>query len=184
MGFEEEIELVRKTKKGDTRAFDCLVQSYQRRLYVAIYRMVHNATDTEDLVQDTFIHAYRGINGFNEKYHFSTWIYRIAMNLSINHLKKHKVKLAPLDEVPARLAVDTKSNPVEKASEAILKEKVKKALEQLPAEQKTVFMLRTYEEFSYEEIARVLKISKGTVMSRLSRAREKLREILVAEGVI
>ncbi len=184
MSYQEEIELVRKAKKGETKAFDSLVQLYQRRLYVAIYRMVRDASDTEDLVQDTFIHAYRGINGFNERYHFSTWIYRIAMNLSINHLKKRRVRSVSLEDVPPHLAVDKKSNPAEQANVAILKEKISAALEQLPSEQKAVFVLRTYDEFSYGEIAKVLKISKGTVMSRLSRAREKLKEILMAEGVI
>ncbi len=184
MRYEEEIELVRKVKNGDTRAFDELVRCYQRRLYVAIYRMVHNTSDTEDLVQDTFIRAYRAIKTFNEKYHFSTWIYRIAMNLSINHLKKHRVKSVPLDEIPPRLAVDQSADPEEKATESILKEKIKAAMEQLPSEQKAVFVLRTYDQFSYDEISKALKISKGTVMSRLSRAREKLKEILMAEGVI
>ncbi len=184
MKYEEEIELVRKVKDGDLKAFEELVRSYQRRIYVAIYRMVHNVSDTEDLVQDTFIRAFHSIGSFNEKYHFSTWIYRIAMNLSINHLKKQTTKSVSLDSLPPRLVVDKTTNPVNKANESILKEKIKSALEQLPSEQKAVFILRTYEEFSYEEIARTLNISIGTVMSRLSRAREKLKEILIAQGVI
>lgn len=184
MKYEEEQALIKRVKDGDTQAFDELVRSYQRRLYVAVYRMVHNATDTEDLVQDTFIHAYRGIMSFNEKFHFSTWIYRIAMNLSINHLKKRHVQTVPIDEVPPKLVEDKTADPAEKASESILKEKVKAALEQLPSEQKAVFVLRTYEEFSYKEIARALGISTGTVMSRLSRARDKLKEILTAQGVV
>lgn len=184
MQHETELELVRKVKNGETDVFNELVRCYQRRLYVAVYRMVHNASETEDLVQEVFIHAFRGIASFNEKYHFSTWIYRIAMNLSINHLKKHRMRAVPLDELPEKFAQDKKANPAEQASESILKEKVKNALEQLPSEQKAVFVLRTYEEFSYDEIAKALKTSKGTVMSRLSRAREKLKDILVAEGAI
>ncbi|MFB0508878.1 MAG: RNA polymerase sigma factor [bacterium] len=170
-----DLELIRRVKAGETQAFDILMQRYATRIYQVIYGMVHNHADTQDLSQETFVHAYEGIRGFKEKYKFYTWLYRIAVNLCINHWRRMKLaKFVPIAD--AQAYPDTNPAPNSKALD--LRRAVEKRLAYLPEEQKTVFVLRTFEDMSYQAIADVLGVSIGTVMSRLSRAREKLRELL------
>lgn len=170
-----DLELIRRVKSGETRAFDVLMQRYGPRIYRVIYGMVHNHADTKDLSQDTFVHAYEAIKKFKEQYKFYTWLYRIAVNLCINHCRRgKKVQFTPIEN--AEFYADT--NPAANVESQDLHRAVKQKLVQLPEEQKTVFILRTFEEMSYQEIADILGISVGTVMSRLSRAREKLKELL------
>jgi RNA polymerase sigma-70 factor (ECF subfamily) len=172
---DSDLKLIRRVKSGEAQAFDVLMQRYATRIYQVIYGMVHNQADTQDLSQETFIHAYEGIKGFNEKYRFYTWLYRIAINLCINHWKRRKpAQLVPIENGESY----ADPNPATDPAAMDLRRAVEKRLAQLPEEQKTVFVLRTFEEMSYQEIAEVLGISIGTVMSRLSRAREKLKELL------
>lgn len=172
---DTDLELIRRVKSGEMQAFDGLMQRYATRIYQVIYGMVHNQADTQDLSQETFIHAYQGIKGFNEKYRFYTWLYRIAINLCINHWKRKKTaQLVSIENGESYADPNPNANP----GSQDLRRVVERKLLQLPEEQKTVFVLRTFEEMSYQEIAGVLGISIGTVMSRLSRAREKLKELL------
>ncbi|MEO0115889.1 MAG: sigma-70 family RNA polymerase sigma factor [candidate division WOR-3 bacterium] len=168
-----DLDLVRKTKSGDTEAFDELMRRYGARIFRVIYGMVHNYSDCEDLTQETFVQAYEGIKRFKEQYKFYTWLYRIAINRCINYWKRQKlIQFTPI----ANREFSSAPNPSPAAQD--LRRIVEQKLNQLPLEQKLVFILRTFEEMSYQEIAETLGISLGTVMSRLSRAREKLRELL------
>ena len=172
---ESDLELIRRVKSGETKAFDTLMQRYATRIYQVIYGMVHNSADTQDLSQETFIHAFQGIKKFKEKYRFYTWLYRIAINLCINHYKRgKKAQFVPIEN--GEFYADP--NPATDPAKMDLRRAVKKRMALLPEEQKTVFVLRTFEDMSYHDIAEVLNISTGTVMSRLSRAREKLKELL------
>ena len=172
---DSDLELIRRVKSGETKAFDTLMQRYASRIYQVIYGMVHNSSDTQDLSQETFIHAYQGIRNFKEKYRFYTWLYRIAINLCINHWKHNKkAQLVPIENGESY----ADPNPATDPAAMDLRRAVEKRLAQLPEEQKTVFVLRTFEDMSYQDIAEVLGISTGTVMSRLSRAREKLKGLL------
>jgi len=172
---DSDLELIRRVKSGDTRSFDELMQRYATRIYRVIYGMVHNYADAQDLSQETFVHAYEGIKGFKEKYRFYTWLYRIAVNLCINHCKRKKLaQFVPIENGESY----PDPNPANDTASQDLRRAVEKRLVQLPEEQKTVFVLRTFEEMGYQKIAEVLGISIGTVMSRLSRAREKLKELL------
>jgi len=170
-----DLELIRKVKSGETQAFDCLMQRYGNRIYRVIYGMVHNYADAEDLVQETFVHAYKGIKKFKEQYQFYTWLYRIAINLCINYCKRKKI-IQFTSLANAEFYAD--KNPKASLEAQELKRVVERQLAQLSNEQKMVFVLRTFEEMSYQEIADILGISVGTVMSRLARARQKLKELL------
>ena len=179
--IEDEERLIAKIQEGDLRSFDLLVKRYQRKIYFLAYRMVKNHDTADDIAQETFIHAYSSIKSFKLGYGFYTWLYRICMNLSINHLKRQKF-------VIPESHFEEETNPLEKEISGgdpltvlVQKEqerKIENAIDSLPPKYKAVFILKVYEDLSYEEIARTLKISLGTVMSRLFRARERLQELL------
>jgi len=174
-------DLVARSKQGDTRAFGELVVRYQKTVYRIILRMVKSPDDADDLTQDTFVRAHRGLKTFKEEYDFHPWLYRIAVNQAINFINRRKRRAAvDLEDVPEG---DIKQgpepeSPVQSASRRQLLENLEEALERLPDEQRTVFLLRVQEGLSYEEIAEVMDTPKGTVMSRLARARMALRKTL------
>ncbi|RKX70333.1 RNA polymerase subunit sigma-24 [candidate division WOR-3 bacterium] len=167
---------IEQVLKGDYNAFNRIVNRYHTRVYAMIYRIVHNRSDAEDLTQETFIHAYRGLKGFDRRRPFSAWLYRIGINLTMNFLKKKsRHPMVDIDHL-ALASTKLRDNPVRYAEKKILLKKVEEEMKKLPEDLKTVLILRVNEEMSYEEIAQTLGISKGTVMSRLSRARHKLKE--------
>lgn len=168
---EDERKLLIESKNGDFGAFSKLVERYQRKVYTVIYRFVRNHHEADDLAQETFIRAFKAIERFDVNYPFSPWIYRIAINLTLNHLKKKKLKMADVDlefqssgETPETTALKDET-----------RKKVHKAIASLPLKLRQVLVLRVYEDWSYTRISEVLEIPVGTVMSRLSRAREMLK---------
>jgi len=177
-------DLVARSKDGDIAAFGELVNRYQKVVFRIILRMVRSQDDADDLTQDTFVRAHRGLKTFKEEYDFHPWLYRIGVNQAINFLNKRKRQAAvDLDDVPEG---DIKQgpapeSPVQSASRQELMEHLEEALAKLPEEQRTVFLLRVQEGLSYEEIAEVMDTPKGTVMSRLARARMALRKFLKHE---
>ncbi len=170
----EEKQLLARAKNGDTEAFGKLVQRYQRRVYTVIYRFVRNHTDADDLAQDAFIRAFKAIDRFDLRYPFSPWMYRIAINLTLNHLKKRKLKMVDTD-IERKPSSD---NPVDALEQYQTRRKVHQAIAKLPPKLRQVLVLRVYENWPYAQIAEVLEIPIGTVMSRLSRARKALKEEL------
>ncbi len=182
-------ELILKAQKGDSYSFDLLVKRYQKKIYFLAYRMVKNHDAADDIAQETFINAYFAIKSFKIGYNFFTWLYRICMNLSINFLKRQKLVIPesqfaqtgkrPLEEEVSPLEREaTRADPSDHLALKELENKIEKALDSLPPKYKAVLVLRIYEDLSYEEIAKTLKISLGTVMSRLFRAREKMQQEL------
>lgn len=175
-------ELVARSKEADTAAFGELVSRYQKPVFRIILRMVKSQDDADDLTQDTFVRAHRGLKTFKEEYDFHPWLYRIAVNQAINFINKRKRQAAvDLDEVPEsdlETPGPEAESPLQSASRRELMEHLDGALERLPEEQRAVFLLRVQEGLSYEEIADVMDTPKGTVMSRLARARMALRKSL------
>jgi len=182
-------ELILKAQKGDSYSFDLLVKRYQKKIYYLAYRLVKNHDSADDIAQETFIHAYYAIKSFKVGLSFYTWLYRICMNLSINFLKRQKFVIPesrfvhtgkrPLEEEANPLEREvTTLDPLSELASKELGNKIERALDSLPPKYKAVLILRIYEDLSYEEIARTLKISIGTVMSRLFRAREKMKSML------
>ena len=153
---------------------------YNRKMYSVVYALVRSHEDARDLVQETFIRAYQNIRRFDEQYRFYTWLYRIAVNLCFTFLKRRKhapVSIESDDPEQGETELpDTRSAPIAEQSER--QRSIERSLALLPAEQRLAIELRTYQGMSYAEIAEVMHTSIGTVMSRLSRARDKLRESL------
>jgi len=178
---QEDLRLTQKAQSGNKKAFEKLVIKYQKRIYFTIRKMVLNHSNTNDIVQDTFVKAYLNLNKYDDSYPFYPWLHRIALNTAINFLNKqarHKESYLLDGEEEYHETFSSASNPEKEVEEKELKEHLYSALKQIPPEQRTVFILRTSEGLSYQEISEQLDISIGTVMSRLSRAREKLKELL------
>lgn len=176
----DESDLIARAQKGDKDAFGGLVRRYSKAVYGLAYRFVRDHDTADDLAQEAFIKAYQAMNTFIAGKSFKNWIFTIASNLAINHLKRHKRQVSLEDTIPDDLLKDHKvaSNPHSKLAAKDLQKSIAEAVQRLPEDYKAVFILRTYEEMSYEEIAKVLKIEVGTVMSRLFRARARMKEEL------
>lgn len=174
-----DVELIHRVQSGDTGAFDELMKRYAASVYKVTYSLTRNHADADDLSQETFIRAYRAIARFDENYHFYTWIRRIAVNLCFNHLKRgKKFRFVPLPMADGEAESVDIADPRPQSADSGLSRDLDRALTKLPPDQRAVFVLRVNEEMSYDEISKALSIPVGTVMSRLNRAREKLRELL------
>ena len=139
-----------------------------------IYRFVRNHTEADDLAQEAFIRAFRAIDRFDLRYPFSPWMYRIAINLTLNHLKKRRLPMVDtdLERKPSG------NNPVSVLEQVETRRKVHAAIARLSLKLRQVLVLRVYEDWPYAQIAQVLAIPIGTVMSRLARARQAVKEEL------
>jgi RNA polymerase sigma-70 factor (ECF subfamily) len=188
---EADRELVLRARDGDRDAFAEIVRSYQRRIYAVAMRMTRRHEVADDITQDTFVRAYRNLGRFEIGRPLKPWLTRIAVNLAINYLNGVAKREQPLytEDAPggpegARLSrpEPLDSNPERALESEELALDLDRAVSLLPFEQRTVFLLKVVEEMRYEEIAKLLGISEGTVMSRLSRARGRLRVMLAAHG--
>ena len=180
-------KLVKRAKKGDSRAFDLLVLKYQGRVAQLVSRYVNNAAEVEDVTQEAFIKAYRALPKFRGDSAFYTWLYRIAANAAKNHLvalgRRPTTDLALDDsesyEVPGRLK-DNES-PDEVIMGQQLETVISQAIDALPLELKAALTLREFEGLSYDEIAEVLECPIGTVRSRIFRAREAIDQKVASQ---
>ncbi len=141
--------------------------------------MTRDHDSADDLAQETFVKAFTSIKSFKEEHSFYPWIYRICMNLSINYLKRKKFMVSETELLPQKLE-DKKvtSDPMSQLMKDELMDRIERSIDKLPPAFKAVFILKVYQELSYEQIAQTLKITVGTVMSRLFRARERLQKSL------
>ena len=173
-----ERDLITRAKKGDMDAFESLVRTYQRTVYILCHHITGAHQTADDLSQDTFIKAYLALPHFIDGHAFFPWIRRIALNNCFNYLKKSR-RERPLAEEEKVARHNFLSSPNESPPDSVQREemerKFKEAFRALPPDQKVIFSLRTFENLSYQEIAQALHIPTGTVMSRLNRARKKLR---------
>jgi RNA polymerase sigma-70 factor (ECF subfamily) len=182
-------EMVEAVREGDATAYRGLVEKYQGRVYNVIYGMVRNREDARELTQETFVKAYRNLHGFRSDARFYTWIYRIAMNLSIDFTRRRK--RAPVSGLEEDIATRDAEGSISEVHHADsprrtlerkqLYKSIMNALDELPEQQKQVILLREIEGLSYREIADVLGVAEGTVMSRLFYARKKLQKLLATE---
>ncbi|MFM7736987.1 MAG: sigma-70 family RNA polymerase sigma factor [Alphaproteobacteria bacterium] len=183
-------DLVREAAQGDREAFRELVERYQRRVLGVVMGMLHDRDAALDVTQEAFIKAYRSIGSFKGDASFYTWIYRIAVNLSIDWQRREwrrPIAEAPRGtsgEAPVEDAIDRigdespGADPFLATRDRQLRERVREAIEELTPDHKAVILLREVEGLSYDEISRVMQCSKGTVMSRLHYARKKLQKRL------
>lgn len=177
-------ELITRTQNGNTEAFTPLVNKYQQRIYNLIYRKVHNHETAEDLCQEVFLKAWRALPGFERKSVFYSWLYQIAVNCSIDFLRKQKRQIVFACEelslnIDNRLQMtQTYPSPHEILEKEELKHIILKAASQLPPGQHHVFHLRYEEELSIKEIASHLNKSEGTIKAHLHQAHKKIRNTL------
>ena len=181
----EESSLIRNAKEGDMEAFESLVKKYQQMIYAFCRRLTGAHQSADDLAQETFVKAYFSLSAFDDHLPLYPWLRQIAMNSALNYLRFRK-RERPLDDEKVGASEWTSSPqdlPDDVLEKAEFEQKFEEALNTLPQDQKRIFVLRFYENLSYEEIARVLHLPPGTVMSRLNRARQKLK-LLLADFVL
>jgi RNA polymerase sigma-70 factor (ECF subfamily) len=180
----EEAALVRRIVAGEGHRYSVLVDRYQRRLYWGCLRLVGDRDEAEDVVQEAFVRAYERLGDFDPTYRFYTWIYRIARNRCLNVLRRRRVwglvTLSDPERAPALPAAERSDRPAEDRE---LGRVLLECRDTLPGDQREVFDLRHADGLSYREIAAAVGVPEGTVMSRLARAREKMRACLESKGV-
>lgn len=182
-----EKNLVDLSAGGDVEAFEKLIQSHQKKVYNIALRMTKNPEDAQELAQDTFIRAFIAIKKFRGESSFSTWLYRIAMNVCTDFLRKrNKAVVISIDqgaigsesEQPIQLPEDA-PGPDELSEKRQLKQLVRQAMDSLSAEHRQVLILRDLMDLSYRDIANTLSVSEGTIKSRINRAREGLKQVIL-----
>ena len=175
--------LVRRSQDQDMGAYDQLVRRYQERIYATVYHMTSNHEDANDLVQETFVKAYRALKSFKGDSSFYTWIYRIAVNKTINFLKQRKNRIhLSLDDVdfnaendPDLVALVSEKTPRRDLNLSELQEKLNSAMLKLSEHHRMVVTLHDIQGLSHEEIGAIMDCNVGTVRSRLFYARQQLQ---------
>ncbi|MDQ3334116.1 MAG: sigma-70 family RNA polymerase sigma factor [Myxococcota bacterium] len=179
-------DLVKAARKGDRDAFKTLFERYHRRAYALAFGVLRHPDDALDVVQDAFIKAHKYLDKFEGNSSFYTWLYRIVMNLAIDHLRKHRrVKPVELDEsriedgenplLPKILG----GNPGRALMDKQIRTRIDQALDELSENHRSVLVMRELEGLSYEEMAQTMGCSKGTIMSRLFHARKNMQKRLI-----
>jgi RNA polymerase sigma-70 factor (ECF subfamily) len=182
-GDAEEVALVEKARKGDLGAYDDLVRRYQERIYATVYHMTSNHEDANDLAQEAFIKAFHALKSFKGGSSFYTWVYRIAVNKTINFLKQRKNRVQmSLDDLdfnaehdPDLVALISDKTPRRDINLAELQEKLNTAMQKLSESHRLVVTLHDVQGLSHEEIAKIMGCNIGTVRSRLFYARQQLQ---------
>lgn len=182
---EDDNLLIRRAAAGDIEAYGKLVERYQQRIFNLIGRLVGRREAVEDLAQEVFIKAFRKIGSFRFEASFYTWLYSIALNTCRNYYRRRGPATVPLEghegKEEAGATADERDAPDEVVSRRQRAELVRKALEQLPEEQKEALILCDLEGSSYQEIADITGVPIGTVRSRIFRARANLKGLLPEE---
>ncbi|KUO48976.1 MAG: hypothetical protein APF76_10100 [Desulfitibacter sp. BRH_c19] len=182
--------LVQQVKDGNIASFEMLVARYEKQVYNITYRYTGNRDDAFDLSQEAFLKAYRGIKNFRQESTFKTWVYHIASNVCRDYLRKGKKYIeVSIDESVRgedgdmeKQFADSNKGPDEVYESKELSEFIQSIIDDLQQEYKEVIVLREIQQLSYEEIAKVLNCSLGTIKSRLNRARKILKEKIIVAG--
>lgn len=170
---------------GDQKAYQVLFESNQRAIFHIIVKIVRNEEEAQDLVQETFIKAFGSLKSYNPNYRFTTWLYKIAANSSIDHIRKKKIQTFSLDQpistkdgyISVEVA-DMSYHPERDLSNKQKRLSITEAINSLPEKYKQVIVMRHQEDKTYEQIADILKVPVGTVKARIFRARELLKKKL------
>jgi len=168
--------LVERFRKGDREAFTELVIRYQRPIYNAAFWMLRNAEDASDIAQTVFMRVAERLDEYDERYKFFSWIYRIAVNESLNLLRRHGREEQLDDEI--EYPGPASDNPEQRARDAQLAKRIRSALMRMSINDRMVLTLRHFSECNYQEIGQILDLDEKTVKSRLHEARQRLREML------
>ena len=177
----DERKLIERASGGDANAFNRLLSQHERRMYAVAMRMCGNREDAQDCLQEAMLRIYRAIGSFKGQSTFSTWVYRITMNTCLDELRRKKNKQnASLDNLldMGWSPTDGSNTPEKSAMQSEVRQCLHAAIRELPEDMRAAVVLRDLQGLSYEEIAQTLDINVGTIKSRISRGREKLREKL------
>ena len=184
---EEDRALIIQVQAGDSSAFRKLVERHQRRAYSVAFGLVRDDADAREIVQEAFLRVHKGLATFEGSSSFFTWLYRIVTNLSIDRMRRPGRKTAEFAddrnhddanaEIPLVSRIDG-ADPIDVLRRKEIARRVQAALEALPPYHRGVILLREVEGLSYEEMAQAMNVSKGTIMSRLFHARQKLQRAL------
>lgn len=187
--FPDDRALAAEAAAGSQRAFRELLERYERPVFSIVYRMVRDRALAEDLAQEAFIRAFRAIGGYNPGYKFSSWIFKIAHNLTIDHLRKRRIDTISLEGSPDAVTEEEQArtrpvleSPGERPDAHVenleLGGAIEAAIGRLRPHYRTVTLLRHVEGYSYNEIAEILDLPLGTVKTYIHRARLELKEAL------
>lgn len=178
MRKNQDFELLEECKRGDQQALSSMVRRYERPLYNAAYRMLGSPDEAADVTQTTFLKAFENLHKFNPEFKFFSWIYRIAINESINQLNRRK-RLEPWVDNQ----VSPSRGPDDMTDAGVLGLQVQGALHELSEDHRAVIVLRHFVECSYRQIGEILQLPEKTVKSRLFSARQQMKQRLISEGV-
>lgn len=186
---QKEKRLIKKVKKGDQQAFAELVDRYKNGVFAICFRMVGNTQEAEDLSQEAFIRAYNHIDQYDHERKFSTWLFRIATNLSIDFLRRRKTSVSLDAVVPGTeglslntILPDNGELPDEQMVRRENEEMVQSEIKKLPEKYRSAVVLKYIEDLSLKEISDIMDIPVGTVKTRIHRGREMLRKNMTAGG--
>jgi RNA polymerase sigma-70 factor (ECF subfamily) len=181
----EDARLIQRALRGDQFAFKHLLKKYHDPIFNLVYRMIHDKQQVEDLTQETFVKAFASLKYFNDEYAFSTWLYKIATNSSIDFIRKKKLNTFSIDKPVAMEESDfsfelpdTTYQPDKTLIQGQRSKMIEEAINKLPEKYRKVIILRHTEERDYAEIAKILKLPIGTVKAHIFRARELLNKAL------
>lgn len=189
MALSDEETLIRSASRGDARAFENLVATYEKSVFNLAFRLVSDREDAMDIVQDVFLKAYQALPKFRGDSRFSTWIYRVCVNASLDHLRrKQRTTSYSLDEPLSfressvtRQVEDESENVADSVETKFLGQAVLAVLRDLDPAHRVIILLSDVQGYTYQEIADILGLSMGTVKSRLHRARNMVRRLLPQE---
>lgn len=182
MENSDDQKLIRDFKDGDERAFNQLVLRYQERVYWIVRRMISDHDEADDITQNVFIKAYRSLHSFKGNSGFYTWLYRIAVNFSLNEIRRKKIRqIFSLERDAPRQIASGDDLPLERMEKEEQQLLIRQAIDRLPDKQKKVFVLRYYEELPYEEISKILNTSVGGLKANYFHAVQKIGTYLKNE---
>lgn len=178
---QSESRLIARAAQGDGAAFSELMAAHERRMYAVAFRLCNSHEDAQDCLQDAMLRIYRAIPNFKGQSSFATWVYRITTNTCLDELRRRKLRQSTsLDSLleTGWSPADDMDTPERHLLRSEKRRDIEQAIASLPEDMRAAIVLRDVQGFSYEEIARILDANVGTVKSRISRGREKLREKL------
>lgn len=183
-GASEDIRLVHRTLNGDQEAFAALVEKYKDAVFNVAYRMLGNATEAEDVAQETFVRAYTQLHTYKESHRFSTWLLSIASHQAIDQLRRRRFLALPLENVPfLEWIADGSIGPEQAALQGETKDEMQRVLDALPVKYRHMLLLRYWHDLSYDEIASIEHLTPALVKARLHRARELVQRTMKARGI-
>ena len=181
MGPKSDSELIADFKNGDVTGFNELVRRHQQSVYWVARRIVGRHEEADDVAQEVFVKIYEALKHFRNEARFSTWLYRIATNMSLNALRKNRLREFVNFEDAAGAIADSSDGPIEEMDHQQYEGALKRAIDRLPKKQKAVFVLRYYEELPYEKMASILKRSVGGLKANYFHALKKIQKYVLEE---